>query len=214
MKLQKKKIEPLQSTEPQTAVLPSTQPGNLTITLHRSCKTCPLSAFIEAYANQNYELLGTGTPEEISEAWNEILFDWATLIKTENSEYIFELTKRMDALEAQIIFIEKSIAYLQISWDEEMAGMVRECGFNPDNPEMTLSLAKRLVFDLNEMRDEYDRLTNTVKGKKKTEDEFYEDIAMLSKFQGYNIDPDTTTVKKYASVFNLYLKQHNTTQAA
>jgi len=186
---------------------PAPIPSN--ISLHRSCKTCPLSAFIEAYSNNNYTLLGTGTPEQIAEAWNEILFDWATLIKTEQSQYLFELSQNIGVLEARIIFIENAVMLLRIKWDEDLAEGIRKEGYDPADLDMVISLAKRLVFDINELKDEYTRLTNTTGGKRKSEDEFYEDIAMLSKFQAYNIDPDTTTVKKYASIFNLFLKQHS-----
>jgi len=207
-KSQKAKIEPLQSLGIQKesfASVPEMIPCKAI--LHRSCKTCPLSVFIEAYSNNNLELLGDADPQELQEAWNEILFEWATLLKSEQSEYIFDLSKKISSLHAIIIFIEKACDYLSVQWDEEMAECLRKEGYNPNDIKMTLSLAKRLVFDLDELTAEYSRIVNTTEGKGKSEDEFFEDIAMLSKFVGYRIDTKSTTVKEYASIFNLFLKQ-------
>jgi len=205
----KAKIEPLQSSEIQKESFVSAPETTLfKATLHRSCKTCPLSVFIEAYCNSDYSGLGQGTETELMDAWKEIYFDWATLLKSEQSEYIFDLSKQIGLLELQIVFIENSVHYLQIEYDEDIAGQLRAQGYDPSNLPMIISLAKRLVFDLEELNAEYKRLVNTTSGKPKSEDEWMEDIAMLSKFQQYNIDPETTTVKKYAAIFNLFLKQN------
>jgi len=177
---------------------------------HRTCKTCPLQAFIDAYSNADFSGIGTG--EGVSEAWQEILFEWATLLRSEQSEYILESSKQIAALEARITFIEYSAHYLGIQWDEDIANEFIKEGYDPHNLPMAISLAKRLVFDLTELREEYERLTKTTNGKPKTEDEWMEDVAMLSKFQGYSINPENITVQKYAAIFNLFLKQNKAQQ--
>jgi len=176
--------------------------------LHRSCKTCPLSAFIDAYCNNEYSGLGTGTPDEIASAWNEILFEWGGLIKTETSGHIFDLAKRIAELQAHIILVENAVYYLQIEWDDEIAQTLIDEGYNPKDLDRVLSMAKRQVFELNDTQDEYNRLTKTIGGKKMSEDEFNENIQMLIKWRGVTIDPDTTTVKVYANIINSYLKQN------
>ena len=209
-KLLNQKTESLPSSETNTGSFVSAQaPTNPHhITLHRSCKTLPLTAFIDAYCNQDYSGLGTGTPQEITEAWQEILFDWGSLVHTEMSTHIFELAKRIGVMQAHVLLVENAVKYLNIEWDEDIAGLLIAEGYDPKDLNRTLSMAKRVVFDLNEAQDEYNRLTKTVGGKKMTEDEFQENIQMLIKWRGVTIDPDTTTVKVYANIINMYIKQN------
>ena len=209
-KLHNQKGEPLPSSETNTDnfVSAQAQTNPHHITLHRSCKTLPLTAFIDAYCNQDYKGLGTGTPQEITEAWQEILFDWGSLVHTEMSTHIFELAKKIGELQAHVLLVEHAVRYLQIQWDDEIAQCLIAEGYDPEDLNRVLSMAKRVVFDLNEAQDEYNRLTKTVGGKKMSEDEFQENIQMLIKWRGVTIDPDTTTVKVYANIINMYIKQN------
>jgi len=219
-KRQKQKIEQSDYSEtskadyvlPQEAILPP-------ILLHRSCKTLFLDPFIQAYSNNDLSGLvieGLPAPDELHDAWNEIMFEYSGLIKGDNSDYLFQLQKEIAVLEHHIIYIDYSVPFLKLRYDEDIAQEVRYLGytvpgFTADNYQKSLNLitelAKRKVFDHGNLVDEYNRLNKTVEGKKQSEGEFIRTIVMLAKYQGYNIDRKITTVYDFAQIFNNYLSE-------
>jgi hypothetical protein len=154
--------------------------------------------------------------DEVHDAWNEVLFEWSGLVKSENSEALFELQKEIAILEHHIIYIDYAVPFLKLRYDEEIAQEVRGLGyevpvFEDENYQAALglinSLAKRKVFDHGELVDEFNRLNKTTTGKKQSEDEFVTTVLMLAKYQGYNIDRKTTTVFDFAQIFNNYISE-------
>jgi hypothetical protein len=152
--------------------------------------------------------------DEVHNAWNEVLFEWSGLVKSENSEALFELQKEIAILEHHIIYIDYAVPFLKLRYDEEIAKEVRGLGyevpvFEDENYQSALdlinSLAKRKVFDHGELVDEFNRLNKTATGKKQSEDEFVRTIVMLSKFQGYDINTSAITTYKFAQIFNNYI---------
>ena len=186
---------------------------------HRSCKTLPLDSFIEVYFNYNFSVLlisGQYDPNEVQHAWNEILFDYGRLIKSETSDYLFQLSKDIALLQWHITYVNCSVVYLEKQYDEDIANELRNLGyvvpqFTDDNYQQGLdritTLVKRIVFDHGNLVDEYNRISNIKEGKKQSEEDFISTIMMLSKHQGYNIDRKTTTVFDFTQIFNNYLTE-------
>lgn len=117
-------------------------------------------------------------------------------------------------MQHHIIYVDFAVQFLRLKYDEDIAGEVRKLGYdvpewNDENYQQSLnrivSLAKTVVFEHGNLVDEYNRLSNTVEGKKQSEEEFIRTIVMLSKYQGYNIDRKTCTVYDFAQIFNNYL---------
>lgn len=217
MKLRRNKIQPLPSTAPQAESIPLKPLTTSLSTFHRSCKTLPLFAFVEAYCNNDLSLLilsGTPTEEELATAWQEIIFEYSSLIKSENSDYLFELEKKIALSGHHIFYVDNATMFLRFQHSLEIVNELRNLGYDlPDMPQendlnKVVSIAKTIVFDLAEMRDEYERLTNTVNGKKQTEDDFYKTIAALSKYQGYRMEPKSTTMTEFCAVFNLFISEN------
>lgn len=162
-------------------------------------------------------MLISGTiTNEVHNAWNEILFEWSGLVKSENSDYLFQLQKEIAVLEHHIIYVDYAVTFLKLRYDVNIAQEVRSLGYDvpqfADNNyhsslDMITSLAKRKVFDHGELVDEFNRLNKTTTGKKQSEDEFIRTIIMLAKYQGYAIDRKTTTVFDFAQIFNNYLAE-------
>lgn len=200
------------------ALPPSPEP-QLQASYHRSCKTLTLEPFIQAYCNnQLIGLLisGSSTPEGLQNAWNEILFDYAGLFKTEQSDYIFQLQREIGILQHHVAYVEYSIILLTHRYDDDVVKELVSMGytipeFTDENYQQSLSritsLAKSKVFELSNLVDEYNRLSKTSEGKKQTEEEFIRTVAMLSKYQGYHVDRKTTMVFDFVQIFNNYLTE-------
>lgn len=225
-KWQKNKTEQSPSLEisKDASILPPNQGSPSAVTYHRTCKTLPLEAFINAYCNNDLSGLiisnPNNEPTELQDIFNEILFEYSGLIKSENSGYIFTLSKEIAVLQHHIIYIDYATFYLELAYDEDIAQEVRNFGYTV--PEITdpnyqhaigliRELAKRVVFDHGNLVDEYNRLSKTISGKKQTEDEFYSTVVMLSKHQGYDIFKVTVFV--FTQVFNNYLREQKLTES-
>lgn len=219
-KWQKSKIKQsdFSGTKQEDSALPQvTTP--LPCQLHRSCKTLFLELFIQAYCNNDLSgLVIKGAPDtdQLQDAWNEIMFEYSGLIKTENSDYLFSLQKDIAILQHHIIYVDYAVQLLKLRYDDEIANEVRSLGYPVpalEDPkyqkalDMIISLAKTKVFEHGNLVDEYNRLNKTVEGKKQSEDEFVRTVVMLSKYQGYNIDRQVVTVYDFTQVFNNYLSE-------
>ena len=191
----------------------------LSATYHRSCKTLPLEPFIQAYCNADLSGLiieGTPEPDKLQYAWNEVMFDYSGLLKSEKSEYLLSLSWEIAALQHHIIYVDYSVIALKYKYNEHLVNGLAEIGysvpaFEDKNYQAELnritSLAKSKIFDLGNLTDEYNRLNKTVEGKKQSEDEFIKTVMMLAKYQGYAIDRKITTVFDFVQIFNNYLAE-------
>lgn len=212
MNLQKKRKQSLPSTEPQTAISPSQTPEKLIDTLRRTCKKLPLADFKEAYCNNDLTVLGIGTPEDLQAAWNEILFEYSGLLKSENSDFIFSVSKKIALIHADITFIDGAVMVLRTQHDEDLIAGLRDLGypliegFKEADLDRIVSLSKSMLFDLDDLEKEYATLTKTMNGKKQTEEDFEQTISILSKHQGYQINQQKTMVSEFCGIFNTYLK--------
>ena len=212
--LPKKPNQQLPSTEQKQEILPLHTPEQSTDTLLRSCKVLPLSIFKECYCNNDYSGLGKGTKDELQAAWNEILFEYSSLIDSENSQYLFSISKKISLLSCDISFIEGAIVVLKAFHDQEIVDILRQMGYpliegyKEKDLDRIVSLAKTLVYEFNELQDEMNKIQTVASGKAQTESDFDKTIALLSKFQGYAIRPKETTVTEFCGIFNLFLA-HN-----
>jgi hypothetical protein len=160
---------------------------------------------------------GTPSDSELKDAWDEILFEYAGRIKNEGSDYLFDLEKRIRLLEYHILYIDQSVDYLLRRTDPIIINEVRELGYDiPDLPSKedinrVQSLAVTRVFELGELRKEFDMISKTTTGKKQTPEDFGETVSVLSKYMGFRIDKREIFLDEFTDMFNLYLKElaHN-----
>lgn len=195
--------------------------------LHQSCKTLSIALFKQAYCNNNLQAIviaGSPTESELLDAWNEIIFEYASLFKSEDSQYMFELSQKISVLKTTIAQTQYLVYYLQqlfndtASTDQDAVDQLTFLGypgqFDIDNPEQfckdlnrCISLCKTHVFDEEQLSNEYNRLKKTTTGKKQSEEDFDANIMMLSKYQHFPIDEEKVTVYKYAIIFNNYMAE-------
>lgn len=224
------KIEPLASTEmPKESFASAPSPDSPSqCSLHQTCKTLSIARFKAAYCNNNLNALvisGEPTADQLQDAWNEILFEYASLFKTEESEYVFSLRKEIELLKLHITTVDYSVYTLQLhffdngSTDNDIINQLVELGYevtaDTSDPvayinqlKRCVSLCKTNVFDLEQLEKEYERAQKTTGGKKITEEDFDANIVMVSKYMHYPIDEDTVTIYKFTVMFNNFLAEN------
>lgn len=208
-------------TETSGGILLLNQPAPSNATLHRTCDTLPFFNFKKCYCLNNLSFLiieGTPTPEELSAAWNEIIFEYSTLINSDQSDHLLSLSKEILLLQHHIFYVQTAVDLLRLRHVPDIVEKLINMGYHGEynfedkenyNKQLdrVIALCTTNVFELGVLQDEYKRLDNTVKGKKQSEDDFDLTIAALSKHQGYRINQKETVVKEFTSIFNLYLKE-------
>ena len=187
--------------------------------LHRLCRDITMAVFIECYCHDIFKGLGEGTPEEIIEAWNDILSDWSSLMRNEDSDYLITLADQLNCLKFHIAFVEYATFYLQRVYDLEIIDrLINECGYDGSYPEddrdaylkqlsRVISLCKTKVYEASELSDEIERLQKNNKGEKTTEEEFVSNMARLSKYQGYRINKFKIDVFEYTQIHNNFISE-------
>jgi hypothetical protein len=209
------------NTEHSESVMDQQPPKCLLI---QRCKNLSLNKFLDAYCNNDLSVLiisGEPTADELKDAWDGILFEYSSLIKNGDADYLLKLSKNISVLGFEIFYTEAAADLLKVHYDKDVVDyLITELGYFGDfNPEQTesyqkdinvmLSLVKGKKQDLEELKAEYERLNNVAEGKKQSEEEFELVIASLGKYAGYRLDKDAVMVSEFASVFTLYLKEQD-----
>lgn len=184
--------------------------------LLRRCNEISVARFKQAYCNNDLTALaieGMPPANELQSAWNELLFEYASSVQTDQSEHTFQMAKQIGELEHHIAFVEYTTFFLRRKYDQEMVDELILLGyyhlhFTEDEEnwnkqlDRCISLCKTNVFDLEQLREDYNRLNATTSGKPQTEDEFNKTVAQLAKYQGYRIDQLTVMMDEYISIIN------------
>jgi len=205
--------------------LPPNQPASLLPgTYHQSCSTLLLSHFFEIMITGDLSWLiinGNTLPSQLEEAWDTIIAEYTSLIKTEKTDDIFMLYKKIKQTQFLMDYVDKCIDALKVKYDADLAAWLGEKGFgeveySTDRDVYLRSLfgiktsAKVLVVLLNQYNAEYKLLNkdNEVFPETETEKRFrYEkEVAELSRYQGQRINKQITVVLEYAAIINNYLE--------
>jgi len=203
------------------------EPEKAPVVLHRTCKTVTIGAFKEAFCHNNLTALiisGEPSHDELKDAWDEILFDYALVFKTKDSQYLFELSQKIDLMDHHISFVEYAEKYLTAKFEfdgtsnddvvDELTFLGYDVTSDTENGPAYLDSLKRMVsicktnlFELEDLKAEYSRLNNTATGKKQSEEDFDANILMLSRYQHYPLNEEKDTIYRYAIIFNNYLRE-------
>ena len=190
------------------------------VRLLRSLSECPVAVFKKALCHGDLSLLivsGQPTDAQLLEAWNEIYFDYAAVLKSDNSDYTFNLAKDIGLLRHHLAYVEWAVLLLRLRYEPAVVEELQTIGYfdleySEDPAEWqrrlnrVVSLAKTKVHDLEMLEKDYERLNKTSEGKSVTEEEFNQTVLELARFQGYRIDQVTTMMDEYVSIFNNFLQ--------
>lgn len=218
----------MSTDNPVTGSLPNQQDSQLPGTYHQTCNTLILSHFFEIMITGDLTWLiikGNVLPSQLEEAWESIIEEYTSLIKTDKTDNIFLLYKKIKQTEFLMQFIEKTIDALKIQYDEEVASWLSERGFgvveySEDREIYLKSLnairtgAKMLVVMLNQYNAEYknlnkDKVEVSVQQSESEKRFSYEkELSLLSRYQGQRINKQTITVMEYAAIINNFIEYH------
>lgn len=190
-------------------------------TLHRSIRTLTYESFIQIITGEDLgPLIIEGTPpiDELISAWDNISDEYANAINTGKSKSVFEAYKKVVRLQAQVKMIDACLYYLEHGYDEEIAQILADAGYhhiqpNDDREAYLKSInrvrtqAKTLVVVLNQAVAHYKLLSpdNEMKVERSYQD-FMDELAILSKHQGYALRAKEITVLEYCAVVNAYIR--------
>lgn len=163
---------------------------------------------------------GEPTQDELINAWNEIIFEYGSSIKTEHNQYLYDLQKQIAELKWHINYVENAVFYLRHKYKQEFIDELKSLGYHgPYNCDdhiqyqaqldRVVSLCKTNVFDLDQLIDEYKSFHKALPGEtgKQSEEDFEEWIGRLSRFQGYRIEQQTTMVTELIGITNSYFRE-------
>lgn len=192
---------------------------------HHQCQTLPLIKFWEVIDTGELTHLiisGNPSPIELNEAWDKITREYGEILKTEKSENVFQLWKKIEHTRSMITFIERALMALKWRYDEEIASWLHNYGYSlitasEDRDEYLRGIyrveseAKSLVVMLNQYLTEYKIVNPTPEEEitKPARIERVRDLMILSKFQGTMIRPESTSVMEYAAIVNLFIEHVN-----
>jgi hypothetical protein len=181
---------------------------------------------MQAHCDSDLQVLvieGIATDEQLLEAWNEIVFDYSSRVKTDESTRVYDLALQIGLLQFHIGYVDNAVAYLRYTHKAELVEELIRLGYRHlkfegfgENWERQLnrcvSLCKTRVHDYEQLVDEYERIDKTVTGKRQSYDAFNRNVLMLSKYQGSYINKDTMMMDDYIAIFNNYLEESRSTK--
>lgn len=223
----KRQTRPVNGTEstktPTDTVSPRLQPqaspsSNI---FHRSVETLSWDRFMHIMLTGNLIYLvieGQPSQQELFEAWDQISEEYSQLVRAETDDS-FELFKKIHYLKWKISYISLVLDYLKEEYDEEFAQNLATLGMSlivekADWQEYLAQIyrveteAKYLIVQLNQTSNEYNIMMGKSGGQPEQRNlkDFERELAILSKFQGYRIDKEKTTVSEYCGILNAYIE--------
>jgi hypothetical protein len=187
--------------------------------LHRSIRTLKYEAFVQIMIEDELRhLVISGNPpvDELVSAWNAIATEYSEAIRSAKSQSIFECYKKIILLQARIQIVDSAILLLTERYDEEVAWILFNMGYPlivPHNDraaylknvERVRTEAKTLVVILTQYVNEYKMLSPDGPEIKKDYQSYLDELAVLSKYQGYALRMTDITVSEYCSIVNSFI---------
>lgn len=189
-------------------------------TLHRSIRTLPYDCFVQIITGEDLgPLIIEGQPpvDELVSAWDTISDEYSNAIKSGKSKNVFAAYKKYVRLDSQMKMIDAALYYLTEMYDEEIATILHDNGYrlitpDPDREKYLAQIdfvrtqAKTLVVMLNLAAAQYKLLAPDNEHKIERDYQgFMDELAILSKHQGYAIRAKEITVLEYCAVINAYI---------
>ena len=207
-------MEPLVSYRHQQ---PSGTPSGYT--LHRSIRTLIYEDFLQVIiSGELAPLIISGNPpiDELVTAWENITEEYSEAIKSHRSRSVFDCYKRIIRTQAQIQVIDAGLMYLTQQFDEEIANVIADMGYTliiwDEDKEVYLNRinrvrteAKTLIVMLNQYKNEYSIINPDGKEVNRDYQSYLNELAILSKHQGYAIRVKEITVLEYCSIVNSFI---------
>lgn len=150
--------------------------------------------------------------EKPCENWEQILSDYFTLSGNILAKKSLYLQREIQFIKNEIYIIQLCVNALSRSYSQKICDKLKAKGFRfaftPDtyinDMNNVVSQSKHKVLRLHQLEAELKELGGS--GKPAQAEDFYENISELSKFQGYQLNPNTITVSEYCAILKRFNK--------
>lgn len=184
--------------------------------IYKGCEDLPMSAFLDVLVDNNYRALVRSKgvikckDSKLKALWEEIYTEYLELSGGEESKAYYNLVKKATVLEAKLYVVQAVVNSLSFRCNEELAKSLRFVGINVKISKETLqkdllkviARAKPIKIELEKVKEELAPYMRSDVGISK--EAFYQALTVLGKFQGYRLDPYTTTVSEYTLILKNY----------
>jgi len=189
-------------------------PGNV----YRKCSEMMLSAFIDAYVNNNHARVikyGKVPPALVEEAWRNIYFEFCDLSDTKSYKTLFALSKEIGMLTNRRNGVRVCLKVLSVSYIPYCETYLQNLGYNchldPKNPEQYAKIlasiqtkAKSIDIALAEREHELQAELEGKDTQETTEADFERNLAELGKYMSSIIHANEITVSEYCAIRRKY----------
>jgi hypothetical protein len=191
--------------------------------VYNTCDELPLSVYIACSIGEPLTRLITSLePQEIADtellraAWLQIQTEFMQLSTGTLNTHAVELALSVDALTVKIEVVLSCLNMLETYFTPMLVEILQQHGFDlpldPAEPETYYKnlnrISKRARSLLTELEDKAGQLRKLQPSEQPTvkinRQYFNKRLTVLSKFMGYEIKEETTSVSKYVSIMNTY----------
>ncbi len=180
-----------------------------------NCDELTLHAFIRCLEKNELQVLANYEAEknDLENAWALIYDEFCNLTGQKKYIKLVELSKEIAQLQAKITAIDLCVNVMTYKDSETCKEILKKYGYNYkfdiNDPEKyakeiarVISVSKTSLISLQRKAQEFETIKKEAQTATNKKINFYDTLASISKFQGYRIDPKTTTVSEYAGILN------------
>jgi hypothetical protein len=187
-------------------------------TLLHHIKDLPMALFIDVATTDNFALLGTGTAEQLQDAWDNIMQEYDSAIGSKDAHYRLEQVKELFILQSKIARGNAIITILKNSPSIEIYNELFQ--FEYDIPEMEYcekSIQRMVVlFKAHQKLDisnytliinEFESQNKDNESQKITRDSFINMIGAFTTHYKMAFNIKTESVEMYCTYVRMYINE-------
>jgi hypothetical protein len=184
-------------------------PASYRSSIYRSISELTMDRFLKCLCEQDYTVLGSGSPKELEEAWILILSQYYELKEdTINGVEEWRLTRDIQRLQSHLYLVAQCLDFLKKEYSASIADSLKKLGysFNPEvkEPEAYLNLllivankSKAKYIQLQQLLIELDRKVKSLTDKNPQAEDFEITLIHIEEMQKVSYSMDQITVYKY-----------------
>lgn len=179
-----------------------------------SCEDLPFYNWVKITVSKDLKYLlksGTVPVDKLQEIWLTINDEYRVLIKDIDGNYAFNLKKEIETLDRDQVVILAIVNQLRVRRNDELISILKNyynfplnyVDLNTDLDKTLLRLKSRLV-NIKLKQNEFERINEAKAESAVTEQDFIEQLAVLSQFQTYYLNWKQLTVAEYAGIYTRF----------
>jgi hypothetical protein len=181
--------------------------------VYSQCTDLPIYNFVKCSVSGDLKyLVKSGSPDNLDEVWDKIKNEYAELCNDTSQAYLLNMVVKIDMLDKRLIIIQGIVDQLSKRRNEDLITMLQvELGFPFQYIDLetdlknTITKAKFDLLTLKTLEAEYKAYLEENKGGKElTEQDYEEQMIMLSKWQQCKYTLRDTTVSEYVALINRF----------